>query len=802
MGCKCLPICFESFLGSPNHSRFLWVTFLLDEICAGSCDEDIRQSLRDLPKDLKETFTRALSRIFSRAKLVGLVQKLFRWVAAAKRPLTLDELREAVSIDTGQRHSRPERLVHDMSRIVLWCENLLQITEEEPMLVQFAHSSIRDFMTKANLPLQLAGFHVDLEEADHFAGEICVTYLHFNDFTTTVARRQQPLQVHPMALAGAVLSGEREMARVSTLLSNSASRHRETMANLDLGKILPSFNRIYAGKSKEKLWQSHPFLQYAAKQWIFHTTAFREGKSITWGLWNHMITGSSSIAHMPWRESPFQQIDQAILVWSHQTHHYALLGHTLRTLRLCESKRNNLIRTSASEGDIEAIKIFLGIAKCSTKSISNALQAASEGGHLDVVERLLSAKADVNAAAAGSVGRTALQAASEGGHLDVVERLLSAKADVNAAAASSVGRTALQAASEGGHLDVVERLLSAKADVNAAAASSVGRTALQAASEGGHLDVVERLLSAEADVNAAAADYGGRTALQAASEGGHLDVVERLLSAKADVNAAAAGSVGRTALQAASEGGHLDVVERLLSAKADVNAAAASSGGRTALQAASKGGHLDVVERLLSAKADVNAAAADIWQGRTALQAASEGGHLDVVERLLSAKADVNAAAASSGGRTALQAASEGGHLDVVERLLSAKADINAAAADIWQGRTALQAASEGGHLDVVERLLSAKADVNAATTDWEGRTALQAASEGGHLDVVERLLSAKADVNAAAADCGGRTALQAASEGGHLDVVERLLSAKADVDAAAYGSRERLGGRDGPKFF
>ena len=59
-------------------------------------------------------------------------------------------------------------------------------------------------------------------------------------------------------------------------------------------------------------------------------------------------------------------------------------------------------------------------------------------------------------------GRTALQAAAGGGHLDVVERLLAAGADVNAAAAHG-GRTALQAAAGGGHLDVVERLRQAGA---------------------------------------------------------------------------------------------------------------------------------------------------------------------------------------------------------------------------------------------------------------------------------------------------------------------------------------------------
>ncbi|EGY23479.1 uncharacterized protein VDAG_04917 [Verticillium dahliae VdLs.17] len=49
-------------------------------------------------------------------------------------------------------------------------------------------------------------------------------------------------------------------------------------------------------------------------------------------------------------------------------------------------------------------------------------------GHLEVVEKLLTAGADANAAAAGGDGRTALQAAAEGGHLEIINRLKAAGA--------------------------------------------------------------------------------------------------------------------------------------------------------------------------------------------------------------------------------------------------------------------------------------------------------------------------------------------------------------------------------------
>ena len=171
-------------------------------------------------------------------------------------------------------------------------------------------------------------------------------------------------------------------------------------------------------------------------------------------------------------------------------------------------------------------------------------------------------------------GRTALQAAAEGGHLDVVERLLAAKADVNAAAAyrgrtSPTGRGGRwpprrgreAAGGQGGRQCccccwMVGRRYRPRREV---AISTWWRGCWRPRRMSMLLllwMMVGRPYRPRREVATSTWWRGcwrprrmsmllllvdGRTALQAAAGGGHLDVVERLLAAKADVNAAAAG---------------------------------------------------------------------------------------------------------------------------------------------------------------------------------------------------------------------------------------------------------------------
>lgn len=95
-----------------------------------NCDSNIRETIKKLPKDLPETYNRILSQIVHSGH-AKLAKKIFLWVAAARRPMIIEELREAIAVKPHQRYSDPESFVNDMSQIVSWCGNLIVMDEED-----------------------------------------------------------------------------------------------------------------------------------------------------------------------------------------------------------------------------------------------------------------------------------------------------------------------------------------------------------------------------------------------------------------------------------------------------------------------------------------------------------------------------------------------------------------------------------------------------------------------------------------------------------------------------------------------
>ena len=158
--------------------RFLWVVLQIRAICEQKTDESILNALKDLPKDLPSTFNRILQKVqLEDAADPSHSRKILSVVAAARRPLTKEELRVAICIEPGQMEWNPKKLDNKIDRS-LHCGGLL-ILDELHLTVHFAHQSVKQYLISAAAETEIPDYHMKPMEVDIRLGKISVTYLHF-----------------------------------------------------------------------------------------------------------------------------------------------------------------------------------------------------------------------------------------------------------------------------------------------------------------------------------------------------------------------------------------------------------------------------------------------------------------------------------------------------------------------------------------------------------------------------------------------------------------------------------------------
>mmetsp|Transcript_36079 Transcript_36079/g.43093 ORF Transcript_36079/g.43093 Transcript_36079/m.43093 type:complete len:912 (+) Transcript_36079:103-2838(+) len=303
---------------------------------------------------------------------------------------------------------------------------------------------------------------------------------------------------------------------------------------------------------------------------------------------------------------------------------------------------------------LDALKKDLDVAKLTehinlfSYSGGSAVMFSAAGGHDEATSELITLGADVNAIAQATPeyldklavmieegtmeendphvdGVTAAHVAAQGGHLETVEILIAAKADVTIL--DDEDRTPLLLAVKGNHGEVASSLVGGGADPNTPYIDDDG------VSHNLLMDsiVVENgeftLLLIENGADLYNEDEHKVTTLLQASHRGMVDVLGALLNKHASAGDQAKdgwvdspSDEGITPLIASCSEGHVEAVKLLIDAKTDVNAK--DKDQTNSLMAASARGHTDIVELLLNAGALVNEQNVD---GHSALMFAYNG---------------------------------------------------------------------------------------------------------------------------------------------------------------------------------
>ncbi|KAL9621311.1 MAG: hypothetical protein Q9160_004202 [Pyrenula sp. 1 TL-2023] len=418
------------------------------------------------------------------------------------------------------------------------------------------------------------------------------------------------------------------------------------------------------------------------------------------------------------------------------------------------------------------------------------LYALAEQNFLKLAEILISMKVNVNDV--GERWGNALQAASVGGHEQMVRLLLKNGAIVNAAGGEhdyafcaaihrkhesiatlflrngplpplGVLEKLLFVVAARGYLKGVEILLDAGTPITCR--NNRGENLFLFAAKKGNVAVLDVLLQRK--IQAATSDEDVSRALLYAMEAKRMELVQ-LLFEKLDTGNVN-GVLSSTLLLVAVRRDFKDIAIHLI--EKGVKQDAVDGNGNTALFDAVNNNRLDLVQVLLCHGANVNAFGC---QGPV-LEVAVAKGYLEIAELLIEKGANVNAV--FSAGQSPIYTAAFYRQKDLVLALLHKGADVNAQSGKRYYPLTgAIKSCSE----DVVRLLLNRGANANVVDGRY-GSPLCQALNQGS-ADIAKLLIMKGANVNSRGPNM--RSAIYVAASKGLLGVVHLLLQNGVNANA------------------
>lgn len=391
--------------------RFLWVVLQLDYLCSLKSDSTIQAALKEIPADLNETYARILMNI---ARKDGHQRRIavtcFRWLLTAERTLNWAELEASLALTDPNSQTFKDALT-DMppeSYILSACGNLICLAGRRRWWaggpVTFIHSSVFQFFSSNFQSLGIAidpwSCLVDKQTLQISNALDCISYIRLLiDDLDAESDLQEQVEFSPFAHYAFNFFDKHAVASVRTADTPSALMSAlETILNRD-------------------------------EDFLFKFLALRML------LKPDPAAGFSEMNHE--YERP---VDRDRIIWS--TELYKLYHDSLSLL-----PPDNTVHLIAAKGILEQLEDLIPFIEHGWLDINendqsgySALYYACANGHVLFADILLrngalcqahGERGPYHSSAEWLRNDTPLCAAVRNGHIQIVERLLKAGADVN-----------------------------------------------------------------------------------------------------------------------------------------------------------------------------------------------------------------------------------------------------------------------------------------------------------------------------------------------------------------------------------
>ncbi|CAG9993969.1 unnamed protein product [Clonostachys byssicola] len=790
------------------HGGFQWTVLIVDKVMEGYINgvnaHDLYHQLETTPEALGEFYGKTLSSVagVERKQMV----KLFSWILFAKQPLSLQELREALTTDKDMAHTSISELRHYASTTLDEFERHVRYIsrglvefqtreiweqyevggEESDKEAQFIHQSVADYVLEEFLSHTGSGSSVESTVgAGHFQiSRSCLRYMTLREILEGTQLTRGSLSVKFPLLPYVVRN----------LFYHIQKVEQEGILQLDLLPIIHNDWQPNTLRRIASVWRiMDPYRAYTPMGW-----PFVEGRPL-----HSLVTFGSKSAFDAFLEMGDVQVDDrdshgntSLLLAIRERHQeiaLALLERSTKWQNRHEvavqipggpeetmSRSNYVVDVDAENNDGET-SLDVAFQERLDEVIIKLIEAGADLGSseqetgllfhaIDRRHELLFAKLlRENVKLDGAVYFTVENLIYTGGDKlleDFIVRLLDAGANTSKNVEAydesdeddeeiKENYEAILLASRTGQTSLVSLLLS-----HGVSTTVIDGTFFLAV-KNGHEEIAKMLIDNEADINTR---IHGLTPLSYAIRNGHEVIVKMLIDNEADINIRIDGL---TPLSYAIRNGHEAIVKMLIDNEADINT---RIDGLTPLSYAILNGHEAIVKMLIDNEADINIRI----DGLTPLLYAIQNSHEAIVKMLIDYKADVNIRHYQTGS-TPLLSALQGGHKTIADMLLHNGADVNSSNI---QGLTPLLYAIQSGQVAMVNALIERGADLNAYNN--KRPTPLFCATQNSEEALAKILIESGADPNAC--DNQGLTPLLWASQNGKWEIANALVEMGAFV--------------------
>ena len=242
-------------------SRFLWVDLQIKEICTvveedGTPDR-IPKLLMSLPKTIKEIYSFGLRRLSGSGDKFEQARKAFQWIAFARRPLTISEIEEAITITIDQKSWEAPPIKLTLSRLCKICANLVDFDRSNGT-VSLTYHTVFDFLLRSSEIASVADVcTTDLVIWHHDLG--------FVDFRKSLARTTDTRNLENLNRTINLISTLSKSPRLSAAIQRVGNCHRTPFDLVD------SMRKEISTRQLARLNPSFQLLQYCRAFWHDHS---------------------------------------------------------------------------------------------------------------------------------------------------------------------------------------------------------------------------------------------------------------------------------------------------------------------------------------------------------------------------------------------------------------------------------------------------------------------------------------------------------------------------------------------------